>query len=142
MFRLISKKGFTLVELMIVVVILGILVGVAVPIYSIVTKNAEKKTCFANMRMITSACIQFFLNYDSYANLVPASGTLDLSTDTVPDEFVEKFDAVGIPKCPSGGKYVIECPNGVADTTIKVTCQENGEGTTGHGDYHPSENNG
>ena len=40
-----SKKGFTLVELMIVVVIMAILVAVAVPIYSAVTANARKKTC-------------------------------------------------------------------------------------------------
>ena len=45
-----SKKGFTLVELMIVVVIMAILVAVAVPIFSAVTKNARTKTCVANMR--------------------------------------------------------------------------------------------
>ena len=45
-----SKKGFTLVELMIVVVIMAILVAVAVPIYSAVTSNARKKTCLANQR--------------------------------------------------------------------------------------------
>lgn len=38
-----NKKGFTLVELMIVVVIMGILVAVAVPVYGAVTTNAEKK---------------------------------------------------------------------------------------------------
>lgn len=47
-----SKKGFTLVELMIVVVIMAILVAVAVPIYSAVTKNARTKTCLANQREI------------------------------------------------------------------------------------------
>lgn len=49
-----SKKGFTLVELMIVVVIMAILVAVAVPIYSAVTSNAKKKTCQANQREIQS----------------------------------------------------------------------------------------
>lgn len=47
-----SKKGFTLVELMIVVVIMAILVAVAVPIFSAVTKNARTKTCLANQREI------------------------------------------------------------------------------------------
>ena len=49
-----SKKGFTLVELMIVVVIMAILVAVAVPIYSAVTENSRKKTCLANQHEIVS----------------------------------------------------------------------------------------
>ncbi len=49
-----SKKGFTLVELMIVVVIMAILVAVAVPIYNAVTENARKKTCASNRRNIIS----------------------------------------------------------------------------------------
>lgn len=50
-----SKKGFTLVELMIVVVIMAILVAVAVPIFSAVTKNARTKTCIGNQREIISS---------------------------------------------------------------------------------------
>jgi prepilin-type N-terminal cleavage/methylation domain-containing protein len=53
MFKLLkSKKGFTLVELMIVVVIMAILVAVAVPIFSAVTSNSRKKTCLSNQREI------------------------------------------------------------------------------------------
>jgi prepilin-type N-terminal cleavage/methylation domain-containing protein len=54
-----NKKGFTLVELMVVVAILGILVAVAVPIFSTATQNAQKNTIAANLRTIDSAIMQY-----------------------------------------------------------------------------------
>lgn len=56
-----SKKGFTLVELMVVVIILGILVAIAVPVYNGVSKNAYKKTAEANLRIINSAIQQYLI---------------------------------------------------------------------------------
>lgn len=49
-----SKKGFSLVELMIVVVIMAILVAVAVPIFNSVTGSSRAKTCIDNQRSIIS----------------------------------------------------------------------------------------
>ncbi len=56
-----SKKGFTLVELMIVVVIMAILVVVAVPIYNSVTDNAREKTCLDNQRQLISSVGNIFM---------------------------------------------------------------------------------
>jgi len=55
-----SKKGFSLVELMIVVVIMAILVAVAIPIFNSVTGNAREKTCLDNQRQILSAVGRIF----------------------------------------------------------------------------------
>ena len=61
MFRFIkTKKGFSLVELMIVVVIMAILVAVAIPIFNSVTSNAREKTCLDNQRNILSAVSRIF----------------------------------------------------------------------------------
>lgn len=50
-----NQKGFTLVELMVVVVIIGILVAIAIPIYNAVTTRAETGAIEANLRTIDGA---------------------------------------------------------------------------------------
>lgn len=57
--RRFNKKGFTLVELMIVVVIMAVLVAVAVPVYVTVAETAKKRTCNNNCRTISSAVTNY-----------------------------------------------------------------------------------
>jgi type IV pilus assembly protein PilA len=56
-----SKKGFTLVEIMIVVVIIGLLAAMAIPAFQKVRSTSQEKAVTNNLRQIASAAQQYFL---------------------------------------------------------------------------------
>jgi len=64
-----KRAGFTLLEMMLVVVIIGILAGVAVFSISGQTENARRETTKASLRMLKSALEQ----YNGQFALYPAS---------------------------------------------------------------------
>ncbi|MDZ4198996.1 MAG: prepilin-type N-terminal cleavage/methylation domain-containing protein [Kiritimatiellia bacterium] len=54
-----NKKGFTLVEIMIVVLIIGLLAAIAIPSFTRARSRARANTCVNNLRLIDSAKEQF-----------------------------------------------------------------------------------
>ena len=127
-----SKKGFTLVELMIVVVIMAILVAVAVPIYSAVTANAKKKTCIGNQREIVA----------SIGNAVMLSGQAITTAQTIKITTADnaddgEWDVTGWTLTAEGVKAddikdlfktVPFCP-GAAGNTITITVSTEADGS-------------
>ena len=94
-----SKKGFTLVELMVVVIILGILVAIAIPIYNNVTSDAKQKACAANERTLEGAVAMY-----QAAN----GGKMPSDLNALVPGFIE-----AVPTCPVDGTsgYTLN-PNG------------------------------
>lgn len=110
-----NKKGFTLVELMVVVVIIGILTAIAIPVYNSVTENAKRSACQANQRTISSALVQWAAEKDIPSGELPtftiANGTG--TSDKLPDGF-DKYIQLPIDiKCSCS----YEITNGVVSAT-------------------------
>jgi type II secretion system protein G len=98
-----NNKGFTLVELMVVLLILGILVAIAIPIYNKTTDKAKEKACFANQRTIEGAAAQYRAEEEKWPENLAALS-----------EYLQDADAL---HCPTeGGTYTLD------EDTGKVTC--------------------
>jgi len=71
-----STKGFTLVEIMIVVVIIGLLAAMAIPAFQKVRSSSQDKAVLNNMRQLGAAADQYFLeNGTATADLTSLIGS-------------------------------------------------------------------
>ena len=85
-----NKKGFTLVEIMIVVAIIGLLAAIGIPSFAKARDSSREKACVNNLRMIAAGGEQYMMeeNETTYS-LSDAGG----------------FIKGGEPTCPAGGTY-------------------------------------
>ncbi len=106
-----QQKGFTLVEIMIVVAIIALLAAIAIPSFMKSRADSRKSACVNNLRLIDHAKQQ----------LATASQTIVDSTVPVWTDISPYFKGgVGVPICRQGGTYAINA------ITSNPTCDYNG----------------
>ena len=90
-----KRRAFTLVEIMIVVLIIGILLAIAVPNFMTARDNSRAKACVSNLEEISAAKEQWAMDNRSTDNATPTQGQLAPT-------YLKSW-----PSCPSSGTYTI-----------------------------------
>ena len=91
------NRAFTLVEIMIVVLIIGILMAIAVPNFVKARESSRSKSCIANLKQIDSAKEQWAMDAQKDAGDAAAMTNLVGAT----------LYLKATPTCPSAGTYTV-----------------------------------
>ena len=93
-----NRAGFTLVEIMIVVAIIGLLAAIAIPNFVSARARAQANACINNLKQIDGAASQFALERGK-----KTGDPISFPTDLTP--YIKLNASGSLPACPAGGVY-------------------------------------
>jgi prepilin-type N-terminal cleavage/methylation domain-containing protein len=94
------RAGFTLIEIMIVVAIIGLLAAFAVPNFVNARATTQMRGCISNLKLIDAAKTQWALE-----KIKGAGSGAPSETDLKP--YIQTKSDGSLPSCPAGGTYTI-----------------------------------
>lgn len=106
-----GRRGFTLVEIMIVVAIVALLAAIAIPNLLRAEARSQATTCINNLRQIDTAVNEFAIFAGKHVG-----DTVNYPVDLTP--YIHLNALGSIPPCPANGTYTVA----VVGTNPSVTC--------------------
>lgn len=106
-----KKKGFTLIELIVVIAILGILAAILIPKFGGFTEKADKSACLADARTILTACNTIAAENPTATSISKAQ--VEELTGTLKGEFTSASNDSGkIDFTYKRGAWTVTCDDG------------------------------
>jgi prepilin-type N-terminal cleavage/methylation domain-containing protein len=113
-----NRKGFTLVEIMIVVAIIGLLAAIAIPNFVKARTNSQTNACINNLRVIDAAVQQWALEKGKGPSDVPATDGSDIKG------YLGRGSSGSLPYCPLDTSKAYNASYTVATVATAPTCQK------------------